>query len=243
MDDPTYYLNEKQILKLFTNESNKPHRPYKDGPAIIHINCTMEFWENGKPHRPYKDGPAIIHLNKEFKESLHYMNSSEINKFIEKISENDYNNDYVSFYIYYTNGVRYRPSHLGPTLGGKNTRYNFYNNENGITHRPVELGKAMIDNLNKFYLHDLLNNFIDNSHYYENGEFITESDAVIIAKDRINAANKIHWNFKRAKHNRKYLDLYAQVLCIPENHDSVIGRLFPNGGIDFQKMKQLILNF
>lgn len=42
---------------------------------------------------------------------------------------------------------------------------------------------------------------------------------------------------KRWLHNHKYHDLYCQVLGVPADHNSMLGRLYPNGGYEFRKLE------
>lgn len=46
--------------------------------------------------------------------------------------------------------------------------------------------------------------------------------------------------WRRYMHNRKYEEFYAQVLSVPANHPSALGRLFPQGGYGFRALKREI---
>jgi hypothetical protein len=46
-----------------------------------------------------------------------------------------------------------------------------------------------------------------------------------------------------SKWNGNYREFLTQVLTVPENHDSLVGKLFPNGGYDYKKFKELLLTF
>ena len=65
--------------------------------------------------------------------------------------------------------------------------------------------------------------------YWENGyeiENINEWKAAI----------KIQKNWKISKHSKKYFEFYCQILNVPENHDSSLGKLFPGGGYEWKKI-------
>jgi antitoxin component YwqK of YwqJK toxin-antitoxin module len=93
--------------------------------------------------------------------------------------------------------------------------------------------------------------------YYENGEIELKSwyingeelsnRKIIIQKELIEkrkiAINIIWKNWLISKWNEVYREFLTQVLTVPENHDSLVGKLFPNGGYDYKKFKESLLAF
>jgi hypothetical protein len=148
--------------------------------------------------------------------------------------------------IYYTDGEIDRPTHLGPAYIGTNGLTKYYTNgkinrpslegpaiiepsgtitycKNGNVHRPLKEGAAV------------LNEELDIVEYWLNGVFIENPQ-------EWEAAEIIQRNWKISRWNSKYREFLAQVLMIPKNHDSKLGKLFPNGGIGYKEIFKNLVN-
>jgi hypothetical protein len=68
-----------------------------------------------------------------------------------------------------------------------------------------------------------------------------DSEWVVYNPLVINATTRIQRWWRRHLHNQKYLELYAQVLGVPANHASTIGKLLPLGGYGFREIQQEVL--
>jgi antitoxin component YwqK of YwqJK toxin-antitoxin module len=93
--------------------------------------------------------------------------------------------------------------------------------------------------------------------YYENGQICTKAwyingkyllnHQIIVQQELIEkrkiAINVISKNWLISKWNEKYREFLTQVLTVPENHNSLVGKLFPNGGYDYKKFKESLLTF
>jgi hypothetical protein len=70
---------------------------------------------------------------------------------------------------------------------------------------------------------------------------------IIIQKELIEkrkiTINVIINNWLISKWNENYRELLTQVLTVPEKHDSIVGKLFPNDGYEFKKFKESLLAF
>jgi len=156
--------------------------------------------ENGKFHRPHELGPAIIK------------------------SDGDQE--------YYEHGELHRPAELGPAIIGLNSYQYYY--ENGKFHRPVELGPAIINSYgDQFYYehgkchrpHELGPAIIYSTsecYYFEHGINRTLKE--------FKSIYKLHKWFRWQKFYNKHHELFEKVLGLPANHDSVLGKLYPEGG-------------
>jgi antitoxin component YwqK of YwqJK toxin-antitoxin module len=94
-------------------------------------------------------------------------------------------------------------------------------------------------------------------NYYENGQIYYYSwyingislsnPQIIVQKELIEkrkiAINVIWKNWLISKWNGNYREFLTQVLTVPENHYSRIGKLFPNGGYDYKKFKESLFTF
>jgi antitoxin component YwqK of YwqJK toxin-antitoxin module len=82
--------------------------------------------------------------------------------------------------------------------------------------------------------------------WYVNGKFLLVYEIIIqkeLIEKRKKAINVISKNWLISKWNGKYREFLTQVLTVPENHDSLVGKLFPNGGYDYKKFKESLLAF
>jgi hypothetical protein len=55
---PPMYTNDNIKIWGHLREDGVAFFHREDGPAVIHVNGTQEWWQNGQLHR--EDGPAII---------------------------------------------------------------------------------------------------------------------------------------------------------------------------------------
>jgi hypothetical protein len=156
--------------------------------------------ENGKLHRPHELGPAIISSN--------------------------------GYHAYYENGEIHRPHELGPAIIGADGYHAYY--EHGKCHRPVELGPAIIrpSGMEVYYEHGKIHRPAElgpaviwangNQEYYENGIEKTLKE--------FQAIYKIQRWFRWYRIFSKYRNLFEKVIALPANYDSVLGRMYPEGG-------------
>jgi hypothetical protein len=108
-------------------------------------------------------------------------------------------------------GEIHRPAELGPALIMSDGTQEYW--ERGELNRPHKLGPAII--------------WADGTQeYWENGIEKTLKE--------FQAIYKIQRWFRWYRFYNKYRDLFEKVLGLPADHDSVLGKMFPNGG-DFYK--------
>jgi len=206
------------IIKEHRDEHGRLHRPAELGPAIIWSNGSQEYWEHGKHHRPHELGPAYIGSNgtQFYYEHGKYHRPHELGPAL-IWSNGDQG--------YYENGKLSRPATLGPAIIMSNGDQVYY--ENGKRHRPAMLGPAVIE----------LNGEETTSLYFENGIYKT--------LEEFQAIYKIQRWFRWQRFVNKHRDLFEKVIGLPANHESVLGRLYPNGGDlykeTYQNMQNLIL--
>jgi antitoxin component YwqK of YwqJK toxin-antitoxin module len=82
--------------------------------------------------------------------------------------------------------------------------------------------------------------------WYINGVELSYNEIIIqkeLIEKRKKAINVIWKNWLISKWNGIYREFLTQVLTVPENHDSLVGKLFPNGGYDYKKFKESLLTF
>jgi antitoxin component YwqK of YwqJK toxin-antitoxin module len=149
---------------------------------------------------------------------------------------------------YYENGqIRYQSW----KINGK------YHNENGPSH--IWYYKNGQIKLQFWYINGKHHNENEPAiiWYYKNGQIKSQSwiingeklsdPEIIIQKELIEkrkiAINVISKNWLISKWNGNYREFLTQVLTVPENHDSLVGKLFPNGGYDYKKFKELLHTF
>jgi hypothetical protein len=58
-----------------------------------------------------------------------------------------------------------------------------------------------------------------------------------------NSVIKIQRNWRVSKWNGIYREFLTQVLTVPPNHDSLVGKLFPNGGYDYINFVKHLTSF
>jgi antitoxin component YwqK of YwqJK toxin-antitoxin module len=84
--------------------------------------------------------------------------------------------------------------------------------------------------------------FLNGRRHNENWPAETRCYKEIIEKRKI-SINIIWKNWLISKWNGKHREFLTQVLTVPENHNSPVGKLFPNGGYDYKKFKESLLTF
>lgn len=142
--------------------------------------------------------------------------------------------------IYYENGEIHRDYTLGPAYVGSDGTVKYY--DHGRISRPSEEGPAIIHPdgtiyyclYNKYHrpLNEgpaILNEETELIEYWLNG-------VKIESPQEWEAAKIIQKNWRIALFNKKYREMLTKVLLVPENHDSEVGKLFPKGGKDYQKI-------
>jgi len=126
---------------------------------------------------------------------------------------------------YYKHGNLHRPHEHGPAVirprFRKHCRENVSNTEiiwpngyfeyyeNGKLHRPAELGPVMIMNTGEH-------------KYFEYG--------IERSLKEFQAIYKIQRWFRFQRFLNKFCQLFEKVIGLPANHDSALGKLYPNGG-------------
>jgi hypothetical protein len=145
---------------------------------------------------------------------------------------------------YIQHGERHRPCEIGPASVNSNGSYTFY--EHGVCHRNHELGPAffVINSIESYITHGKLHRphelgpaviFLDDpqgtySIYYEHGIKKTLQE--------FKAIYKIQRWFRWQMFYNKHRELFEKVLGLPENHESILGKLYPNGGDLYKEIYQ-----
>jgi antitoxin component YwqK of YwqJK toxin-antitoxin module len=161
----------------------------------------------------------------------------------------EYHNENGPAYInYYENGkIRYQLWYINGNLHNENGPANIWYYKNGKIKSQLwcingnnhnENGPAFID----YYA----NGQIKYQSWLINGKHLSDPEIIIqkelIEKRKI-AINVISTNWLISKWNGNYREFLTQVLTVPENHDSLVGKLFPNGGYDYKKFKESLFTF
>jgi hypothetical protein len=131
-----------------------------------------------------------------------------------------HNKNGPAFIYYYDNGqILYQLWYINGTRHNENGPADIYYNENGQ---------------------------IESQLWWINGLRLSDPQIIVqkvlIEKRKI-AINVISKNWLISKWNGNYREFLTQVLTVPENHDSPVGKLFPNGGYDYKKFKESLLAF
>jgi hypothetical protein len=185
----------------------------ENGPAFI------EYYENGKiqSQRWYINGK---YHNENGPAIIWYYKNGQIQYQYWYINELSHNENGPSIIFYYKNGqIEYQAWKIN----------RIRHNENGPAYICYDENGQIID-----------------ESWYINGIFLLDPQIIIqkeLIEKRIKAINIIWKNWLISKWNGKYREFLTQVLTVPENHDSRIGKLFPNGGYDYKKFKEYLLTF
>jgi hypothetical protein len=168
-------------------------------------------------------------------------------------------------YIIDENGCLHRDHLEGPALIYENGIEKYY--KHGELHRPAELGPAIYRPIKNRFTSKLLKDFEcediqwDNGYfeYYENGKRHRPAllgPAIIwingehgyfengIRKtiDEFKAIYKIQRWFRQKRFYNKYRDLFEKVLGLPANHNSILGRMYPDGGDIYKEVYKVFHN-
>jgi antitoxin component YwqK of YwqJK toxin-antitoxin module len=148
-----------------------------------------------------------------------------------------YENGQIQYQGWYKNGKLHNengPAFISYYKNGQINYQHWY--INGEIHN--ENGPALI------YYYE--NGQIKFQDWYINGEELSDPQIIIqkelIEKRKI-AINVISKNWLISKWNGNYREFLTQVLTVPKNHDSFVGKLFPTGGYDFKKFEESLLTF
>jgi antitoxin component YwqK of YwqJK toxin-antitoxin module len=148
-----------------------------------------------------------------------------------------YENGQIQCQFWYINGIRHNengPSHISYSENGQIIHKSWY--INGTLHN--ENGPTFIN----YYK----NGKIMYQSWFINGEELSYPEIMVqkeIIEKRKISINVISKNWLISKWNGNYREFLTQVLTVPENHDSPVGKLFPNGGYDYKKFKESLLAF
>jgi hypothetical protein len=96
------------------------------------------------------------------------------------------------------------------------------------------------------YIYYYENGQIEYQSWHINGKYLLNHQIIILRElieKRKKAITVISKNWLISKWNYKYREFLTKVLTVPENHDSSVGKLFPNGGYDYKKFKESLLAF
>jgi len=179
-------------------------------------------------HRSYEIGPAVyLYYDSLVLKSVGYYENGKLSRPV------IYGPAYTSYYengnlkgtVYMINGSLHRPPEQGPASTVFDKEYN-----NEITSQ-------------QYYIHYsiLLNS-------YDHSEYRMFTDVYKLALEEYlkpfkSSIQIIEKNWKISKWNKRYREFLTQVLYVPENHDSPLGKLFPKGGFEFKKIKTLFEKF
>jgi antitoxin component YwqK of YwqJK toxin-antitoxin module len=214
---------------MTTNPTNVEY--YKNG------QIKSQIWSiNGKYHN--ENGPAYIS----------YYENGKIQSKSWRINGKYHNENGPAYISYYENGkIKYEESWINEKLLNENgpalTRY--YKNGQIKYQEWLVNGNRHNEN-GPSYIWYYENGQIKYQAWWINGVELLKSEIIIqkelIEKRKI-AINVISKNWLISKWNNKYREFLTQVLTVPENHDSSVGKLFPNGGYDYKKFKESLLAF
>lgn len=149
-----------------------------------------------------------------------------------------YQNGNIKYKGWYTNGEFNRSVEQGPARIWYSTSGKILTKiwiQFGTTHRPIHQGPAVIKYFE--YSNDSF------KHYYENGVDINGSTLNKRLEPFVKAVKVIENNWKISKWNKRYREMLTQVLTVPANHDSCVGKIFPNGSVDYQKFVKGLQEF
>jgi hypothetical protein len=148
-----------------------------------------------------------------------------------------YENGQIEYQSLFINGNRHNEN--GPAY------ISYYENGQICTKAWYINGKKHNEN-GPFHIHYYENGKIKNYGWWINGLRLSDPQIIVqqeIIEKRKIAINLISKNWLISKWNGIYREFLTQVLTVPENHDSIVGKLFPNGGYDFKKFKESLLAF
>jgi antitoxin component YwqK of YwqJK toxin-antitoxin module len=208
---------------------------------------TETYYENGKIKSQQwringilnnENGPAVIYYykNGQIKSQSWYING---------IIHNVNGPAYID---YYKNGkIEYQAWYINGILHNENGPSNIFYYENGQIESQSWYINGILHNENgPAYIYYYENGQINFQEWWLNGVELSDPEILIqkelIEKRKI-AINVISKNWLISKWNGIYREFLTQVLTVPENHDSLVGKLFPNGGCDYKNFKESLLTF
>jgi antitoxin component YwqK of YwqJK toxin-antitoxin module len=210
---------------------------------------TVKYYENGKiEYQLWKindkchndNGPAFIRYYKNCKiQSQPWYINGELHNENGPAYIYYYENGQIQSQEWYVHGELHNengPAHIWYDKNGK-IEVQFWN-INGIRHN--ENGPAEI------YYYENGPAEIYYQEWHINGLQLSDHEIIIqkeLIEKRKQAINVISKNWLISKWNGIYREFLTQVLTVPENHDSLVGKLFPNGGYDYKKFKESLLTF
>jgi hypothetical protein len=180
--------------------------------------------------------------------NVEYYENGKIKSETWLISGKFHNENGPSRIWYYENGqIEYKGWYINRELHNENGPACIYYYENGQIETQYWYINSKSHNENgpsDIYYNK--NGKIKFQDWYINGEYLSEPEIIIqkelIEKRKI-AINIICKNWLISKWNGYYREFLTQVLTVPKNHDSLVGKLFPNGGYDYKKFEESLLTF
>jgi hypothetical protein len=158
----------------------------------------------GNVIRPHELGPAVIYSN----DSQAYYEHGKLHRPAELDPAIIWS---TGIQAYYEHGKCHRSHELGPAIIRSNGSQEYW--EHGKRHRPHQLGPAIIRSNGS-------------QEYYEHGIEKTLKE--------FQAIYKLQKWFLWQRFYNKYRVLFEKLLGLPANHNSVLGKMYPEGG-DFYK--------
>jgi antitoxin component YwqK of YwqJK toxin-antitoxin module len=196
----------------------------------------QSWWINGNRHN--ENGPA----------NISYYENGQIQYQSWYINGNRHNENGPSDIWYYENGqIQYQSWYInGKEHNVNGPAYISYYENGQIRHREWKINRKYHNENGPANIWYFENSQISSKHWYINGKTLLEQEIIIqkeLIEKRKKAINIIWKNWLISKWNEVYREFLTQVLTVPENHDSRIGKLFPNGGYDYKKFKESLLTF
>jgi hypothetical protein len=188
------------VIEEYKDENDKLHRPHELGPAVIMSDGFQAYYKRGKLHCPVELGPAIIWAN--------------------------------GTQVYYEHDKLHRPAELGPAYIMSSGTQEYY--EHGLRHRPHELGPAIIesDGTQEYWENDKRHrpHELGPAIIWQNGDKAYYEHGIEKTLKEFQAIYKIQRWFRWQRFYNKHRNLFEKVLGLPANHDSVLGKMYPEGG-------------
>jgi antitoxin component YwqK of YwqJK toxin-antitoxin module len=196
----------------------------------------QEWLINGKLHN--ENGPTRISYYENGQ--IHYQNW--------KINDKFHNENGPSYISYYENGqILLQSWAINGNRHNENGPADIWYYENGqIQYQTWWINGIRHNENGPYSIYYYKNGQIKYQKWYINGKELSDLKIIIqkeIIEKRKIAINVISKNWLISKWNGKYREFLTQLLTVPENHDSIVGKLFPTGGYDYKKFKKSLLTF
>jgi hypothetical protein len=165
-----------------------------------------------------------------------------------KINGKYHNENRPAIIWYYENGqIGYQSWFINGNLQNVNgpACIDYYENGQIESHEWYTNGKRHNEN-GPAYIYYYENGQIQSQEWSINGKKLSDPEIIIqkeLIEKRKQAINVISKNWLISKWNGIYREFLTQVLTVPEKHDSLVGKLFPDGGYDYKKFKESLLTF